>query len=133
MSDKPPGEPVRSRDVPARLSHRRSVQVSGGRATTRSAAHSARRRRPAAISLGYFVLLAFAASGIAIACQSAKDVRGGIALTGGTLLAAAGARLVLPEHLAGLLVTRRRVLDTMTFGLLGTGLLTIGLLLPPPY
>lgn len=132
MSDKPPGEMARPPRGPVPISHRRRAQFSGGRTTPRSASHSAKRPTPSAITLGYFLLIALAVSGIVLACQSAKDVSDGVTITGGALLAMAGARLVLPEHLAGLLATRRRLLDTMTFGLLGVGLLTIGLLLPPP-
>lgn len=123
MSDKPPGELARSRHGSGPISHRRRAQFSAERASAKT---------PPALTLGYFLLIACAVAGIALACQSAKDVSNGMIITGGALLAAAGARLVLPEHLAGLLATRRRVLDTMTFGLLGAGLLAIGLLLPPP-
>jgi Protein of unknown function (DUF3017) len=48
------------------------------------------------------------------------------------LLVAAVARLVLPERLAGMLSSRRRLLDVAIFGVLGIGLLVAGLVVPVP-
>jgi hypothetical protein len=50
----------------------------------------------------------------------------------GVLLMAAVARLVLPERRAGMLRSRRRLVDVAALGALGAGLLIAGLVLPPP-
>ena len=49
----------------------------------------------------------------------------------GILLAAALARMVLPERRAGMLVSRRRLVDVAILAALGAGLLVAGLVLPP--
>jgi hypothetical protein len=49
----------------------------------------------------------------------------------GILLAAAVARLALPERRAGMLVSRRRLVDVAMLAALGAGLLAAGLVLPP--
>jgi hypothetical protein len=59
-------------------------------------------------------------------------VRSGTLVLAGVLLVAAMARLVLPERLAGLLSSRRRLLDVAIFGVLGIGLLVAGLVVPVP-
>jgi hypothetical protein len=48
------------------------------------------------------------------------------------LLAAAVLRLVLPERAAGLLVSRRRVLDVLALASLGAGIMAAVLVLPTP-
>jgi hypothetical protein len=47
------------------------------------------------------------------------------------VLAAALARIVLPERRAGMLVSRRRLVDVAVLAALGTGLLVAALVLPP--
>jgi DUF3017 family protein len=59
-------------------------------------------------------------------------VRSGTLVLAGVLLVAAVARLVLPERLAGMLSSRRRLLDVAIFGVLGVGLLVAGLVVPVP-
>jgi DUF3017 family protein len=59
-------------------------------------------------------------------------VRSGTLVLAGVLLLAAMARLVLPERLAGMLSSRRRLLDVAIFGVLGVGLLVAGLVVPVP-
>jgi hypothetical protein len=59
-----------------------------------------------------------------------QNVRGGTLAVGGLLLAAAAARLVLPEERAGMLVSRRRLVDVAAFSVLGAGLLVAGLVFP---
>jgi hypothetical protein len=50
----------------------------------------------------------------------------------GVLLAAAVARLALPDRRAGLLASRRRLSDVAAFAALGLGLLVAGLFFPVP-
>jgi hypothetical protein len=47
------------------------------------------------------------------------------------MLAAALVRLALPEHRAGMLVSRRRLADVAALAAFGVGLLVAGLVLPP--
>lgn len=60
------------------------------------------------------------------------DVRGGTLVMAGVLLAGATARLVLPERRAGMLGSRRRLVDAAAFAALGVGLLVAGLVFPVP-
>ena len=62
--------------------------------------------------------------------RSGQNVRGGTLAVAGLLLAAALVRLVLPEHRAGMLVTRRRLADIAVLAAFGIGLLVAGLVLP---
>jgi hypothetical protein len=59
-----------------------------------------------------------------------QNVRGGTLTLAGLLLAAAVARLVLPEHRAGMLASRRRLVDVAAFSVLGVALLVAGLVFP---
>lgn len=61
-----------------------------------------------------------------------RDVRGGTLVIAGVLLAAAAARLGLPERRAGMLESRRRAVDVAAFAALGIGLLVAGLIFPAP-
>jgi hypothetical protein len=63
--------------------------------------------------------------------QRALSVRGGTLAVAGMVLAAALARIVLPERRAGMLVSRRRLVDVAVLAALGTGLLVAALVLPP--
>ncbi|MGQ0465570.1 MAG: DUF3017 domain-containing protein [Sporichthyaceae bacterium] len=57
--------------------------------------------------------------------------RGTVLFAGGLVLAAA-LRAVLPAPAAGLLVVRNRLLDVLTLGALGLGVLLTALVVPPP-
>jgi hypothetical protein len=59
-----------------------------------------------------------------------QNVRGGALAVAGMLLAAAVARLVLPERRAGMLASRRRLVDVAAFSALGVALLVAGLVFP---
>ena len=59
-----------------------------------------------------------------------QNVRGGTLAVAGMLLAAAVARLVLPERRAGMLASRRRLTDVAAFSVLGIALLVAGLVFP---
>ncbi len=63
--------------------------------------------------------------------QRALSVRGGTLAVAGIVLAAALARMVLPDRRAGMLVSRRRLVDVAILAALGAGLLVAGLVLPP--
>jgi len=54
-------------------------------------------------------------------------LKSGTLVLAGVLLTAAIARLVLPDRLAGMLSSRRRLLDVAIFAVLGIGLLAAGL------
>ena len=81
--------------------------------------------------LPYAIALAATASGLVWVSLTAKHAKPGMLTIGCALLAAAVARLVLPERMAGLLVSRRRLADVMVLASLGTGILVIALVLPP--
>ena len=70
--------------------------------------------------------------GLLIISQGVHLVRSGTLVLAGVLLIAAMARLVLPERRAGLLSSRRRLLDVAILGALGIGLLVAGLVVPVP-
>ena len=90
--------------------------------------------RPAAAALAqvpYLVVLCCTVGGIVWAWRGSHDVGNGAGAVGGALLAAAAARLFLPESAVGLLASRRRFADVLALGLLGAGLLVLALVLPP--
>jgi hypothetical protein len=68
---------------------------------------------------------------VVLTWQRALSVRGGTLAVAGIVLAAALARVVLPERRAGMLVSRRRLVDVAVLAALGTGLLVAALVLPP--
>jgi hypothetical protein len=79
----------------------------------------------------YAIVVLGALTSLALTRDHAVGIRGGTLALGGILLVTAVARLVLPERRAGLLVTRRRLVDVPIIGLLGLSLLVAGLVLPP--
>ena len=79
----------------------------------------------------YLVVLVCTGVGVYISWHLGSQGGGKGGVVGGTvLLAAALIRLVLPARFAGLLGTRKRVTDVLTFTIFGTGLLVAGLVLP---
>lgn len=80
----------------------------------------------------YIAVLAGVAIALVIIGLGVHLVRSGTLVLAGVLLVAAMARLVLPERLAGMLSSRRRLLDVAIFGVLGIGLLVAGLVVPVP-
>jgi DUF3017 family protein len=82
--------------------------------------------------LPYLAVLAGLGIAVLIISQGVHLVRSGTLVFAGVLLIAAMARLVLPERRAGLLSSRRRLLDVAIFGVLGVGLLVAGLVVPVP-
>ena len=80
--------------------------------------------------LPYLIVLAGVAAGLFVAWQGSPYAGRGAALVGGSLLAAAAARLVLPPRFAGLLASRGRALDVAAFAVLGTAVLAVAASLP---
>jgi hypothetical protein len=79
----------------------------------------------------YLAVLVCTVAGLYVAWRqgSAGGGRGSV-VVGVALLVAAVVRLVLPTRLAGLLGTRKRLTDVLTFTIFGVGLLVAGLVLP---
>ena len=104
-----------------------------GRAPSRAPVPPPSRGRAAAAlaQVPYLVVVACTAGGIVWAWRGSHDVGNGAGVVGGALLAAAVARLVLPQSAAGLLASRRRFADVLALGALGAGLLVLALVLPP--
>jgi hypothetical protein len=95
--------------------------------------HSARDKpagQPRLAQVPYFVALCGIALGLLWIRGGGRDVRGGTLVIAGVLLAAAVARLGLPDRRAGMLGSRRRILDVTAFAVLGVGLLVAGLVFP---
>lgn len=82
--------------------------------------------------LPYLVVMVVTGIALLIISQGVHLVRSGTLVLAGVLLIAAMARLVLPERRAGLLSSRRRLLDVAILGVLGIGLLVAGLVVPVP-
>jgi hypothetical protein len=80
----------------------------------------------------YWLALCGIALGLVWIRGGERDVRSGTLVIGGVLLAAAVARLGLPDRRAGMLGSRRRILDVAAFAVLGVGLLIAGLVFPVP-
>jgi hypothetical protein len=74
------------------------------------------------------VVLAGVVAGLATIRSGEQAVRGGTLVIAGALLAGALIRLVLPAGRAGMLGSRRRLVDVAVLGVLGIGLLIAGLL-----
>lgn len=73
-------------------------------------------------------LVVFAVGFVVVA---AGQWRLGTIIMAASLLLAAAARMTLPRHVSGLLVLRRRVIDVLILGGLGTSILVFALLVPP--
>jgi hypothetical protein len=82
--------------------------------------------------VAYAVVVAGVVSGLAWMWLGSRQVRAGMMTVAGALIAAAVARLVLPENGAGLLVSRQRVADVMVLAFLGTCIMALALVLPAP-
>jgi Protein of unknown function (DUF3017) len=100
------------------------------RATPQANAAPAHAARTRLTWLPYLVVLAGVAAGIAVAWQGSKRAAPGVAVVGCSLLAAALARLILPDRYAGLLASRRKALDVLAFAVLGAAVLAVVLSLP---
>jgi Protein of unknown function (DUF3017) len=82
--------------------------------------------------LPYLIVICGTVLSLLIMRQGQHEVRGGTLVLAGVLLAAAAARLALPDRRAGLLASRRRLADVAAFAALGIGLLVAALFFPVP-
>jgi hypothetical protein len=89
-------------------------------------------RRRLAGQLPYWIVVAGIVAGLATIRGGGQAVRGGTLVIAGALLAGSLARLVLPEGKAGMLGSRRRLVDVAVLGALGIGLLVAGLIVVIP-
>jgi hypothetical protein len=106
---------------------------SAGGAVSGGGRHHARQRTPLRLAqLPYVAMLLGIGIALAIIGQGVHLVRSGTLVFAGVLLMAALARLILPERRAGMLSSRRRLLDVAIFGVLGIGLLVGALVVPVP-
>lgn len=77
--------------------------------------------------LSYWLIVAGTGAALVIMRLGPHQLKSGTLVFAGVLLIAAIARLVLPDRLAGMLSSRRRLLDVAIFAVLGIGLLAAGL------
>jgi hypothetical protein len=82
--------------------------------------------------LPYWIVMAGVVAGLATVRGGGQAVRSGTLVIAGALLAGSLARLVLPEGKAGMLGSRRRLVDVAVLGALGGGLLIAGLIVKVP-
>jgi hypothetical protein len=82
--------------------------------------------------LPYGIVLAGVVAGLATIRSGNEAVRGGTLVIASSLLAGAVARLVLPDTRAGMLKSRRRLMDVAALAALGVGLLVAGLIAKVP-
>ena len=61
-----------------------------------------------------------------------RELRSDMVVMAAGVLAATVARLVLPDRMAGMLVSRRRVVDVLILASLGASLMVVALVLPSP-
>ena len=106
-----------------------TLQASMRQASTGAAAGA---RQRVAAQLPYWIVLAGVAAGLATVRSGGQAVRGGTLVIAGALLAGSLARLVLPAGKAGMLGSRRRLVDVAVLGALGVGLLVAGLIVVIP-
>jgi Protein of unknown function (DUF3017) len=99
---------------------------------SRGSGGSSARARQLATQLPYGIVLAGVVAGLATIRSGDLAVRGGTLVMAGALLAGALARLVLPESKAGMLSSRRRLVDAAVLATLGVGLLIAGLIAKVP-
>jgi hypothetical protein len=126
-----PGRDRGSRATASRVGAAAVDPTAGARATGGEATRG-RVEHQKAVQLPYAIVLAGVVAGLVL-MQVAKDaVRGGTFVIAGALLAASLTRLVLPEGRAGLLGSRRRLVDVALLTVLGAGLLTAGLIAHVP-
>ncbi len=82
------------------------------------------------LGAAYLIVLCGVALSLSYLWRGPQNVRGGTLAVAGMLLVAAVARLVLPERRAGMLASRRRLVDVAAFTVLGVALLAAGLVFP---
>jgi hypothetical protein len=106
----------------------RAATTQAGRRRASRVRHSAPRGR----QIPYLIVICGLVGALVWMRQSGQNARGGTLAVAGIVLAAALARLMLPESRAGMLVTRSRLADVVILTALGAGVLAAGLVLPVP-
>ena len=103
------------------------------RGTAGRGARAPRARPPRAAQLPYLLVLAITIGALAWMWQGGIErAREGTLALAGAMFIGALARLVLPEARAGMLASRRRLVDVTCLAALAIGLLAAGLVLPVP-
>jgi peptidoglycan/LPS O-acetylase OafA/YrhL len=93
----------------------------------------ARARPPRAAQLPYLFVLAVTVGALAWIWQGGiQHAKEGTLALAGAMFIGALARLVLPKPRAGMLASRRRLVDVVCLAALAVGLLVAGLVLPIP-
>jgi hypothetical protein len=111
--------------APAAPARRRGAAGRGVRAL--------RAKPPRAAQLPYLLVLGITIGALAWMWQGGIErAREGTLALAGAMFVGALARLVLPEARAGMLASRRRLVDVMCLAALAIGLLAAGLVLPVP-
>jgi Protein of unknown function (DUF3017) len=111
--------------APAAPARRRGAAGRGARAP--------RAKPPRAAQLPYLLVLGITIGALAWMWQGGIErAREGTLALAGAMFVGALARLVLPEARAGMLASRRRLVDVMCLAALAIGLLAAGLVLPVP-
>jgi len=110
---------------PAHSSHRAKTSIK-----TKTTAKADAKAATTGGLFPYLIIMAGVAVGLFVAGQGSTYASRGAYISGGTLLLAALARLVLPQRRVGLLASRSKVIDVLAFSVLGGGVLALGLLLP---
>jgi len=123
----PPAPPAQA-PVPGTGAPRAAV---GHRTARRLAAREREAPRISVLAwVPYLIVLAGAAAGMFVVWQGSKYAARGTGLLGCSLLVAALGRLILPPRYAGLLSTRRKASDVLTFAVFGTAVIAVALMLP---
>jgi hypothetical protein len=121
-------DPARGVEAPQPRGRRGSARRGGGRPSRAAPA-----KLPRSAQLPYWFSLALVLGGLAwMWYGGSQRVRDGTLTLAAAMLVAALARLVLPETRAGLLASRRRLVDVTALAALAVGLLVTGLVLPAP-
>ena len=78
----------------------------------------------------YVTVLTGVGAGLFVVAQGSAYAVRGMAVLGGSLLAAALTRLILPNRFAGVLASRRKASDVLAFAVFGAAVLAVALSLP---
>jgi peptidoglycan/LPS O-acetylase OafA/YrhL len=104
-----------------------------GRGAAGRGGRAPRAKPPRAAQLPYLLVLAITVGALAWMWQGGSErAREGTLALAGAMFIGALARLVLPEARAGMLASRRRLVDVTCLAALAIGLLVAGLVLPVP-
>jgi Protein of unknown function (DUF3017) len=110
-----------------------SAASAGPAAPAGPAGRAQRAKPPRAAQLPYLIVLGITIAALAwIWHGGVLRAREGTLALAGAMFIGALARLVLPEARAGMLASRRRLVDVTCLGALAIGLLVAGLVLPVP-